>query len=98
MIEDYNVRAVLAELKGALKRSAPQVKVIPSYVEKTGLSEEEQVEVLQTLGKGTVTIDCETDQPDLARKPVSSKIWVGTLRMRAMTEFCIPLKSPIILN
>ncbi len=82
MIEDYsNVRAVLAELKGALKTLRTTGEGYTIYVEKTGLSEEEQVEVLQTLGKGTVTIDFhETDQPVTWQESQFPGIWVGTFK------------------
>ena len=65
MIENYNnVRAVLNELRLALKNLRETGETYSIYIEKTGLTEEEQVEVLETLGRGHITISCnETDQP-----------------------------------
>lgn len=65
MIENYNnVRAVLNELRQALKQLRETGATYSIYIEKTGLAEEEQVEVLETLGRGHITITFnETDQP-----------------------------------
>lgn len=65
MIENYNnVRAVLNELRLALKNLRETGETYSIYIEKTGLTEEEQVEVLETLGRGHITISFnETDQP-----------------------------------
>ena len=53
MIENYgNVRAVLNELRLALKNLRETGETYSIYIEKTGLTEEEQVEVLETLGRG----------------------------------------------
>ena len=58
MIENYgNVRAVLNELRLALKNLRETGETYSIYIEKTGLSEEEQVEVLETLGRGHITIN-----------------------------------------
>ena len=52
MIENYgNVRAVLNELRLALKKLRETGETYSIYIEKTGLTEEEQVEVLETLGR-----------------------------------------------
>ena len=51
------------------------------YIEKTGLGEEEQVEVLETLGRGHITITFnETDQPVEWYESQFSGIWVGTYK------------------
>mgnify|MGYP004445442287 FL=1 len=51
------------------------------YVEKTGLTDEEQVEVYETLGKGPITIDLsETEQPVKWYETQFSGIWVGTFK------------------
>ena len=56
MIENYNnVRAVLNELRQALKQLRETGATYSIYIEKTGLAEEEQVEVLETLGRGPVS-------------------------------------------
>ncbi len=48
MIENYsNVRAVLNELRLALKNLRETGETYSIYIEKTGLTEEEQVEVLE---------------------------------------------------
>ena len=65
MIENYsNVRAVLNELRLALKNLRETGETYSIYIEKQGSQKEEQVEVLETLGRGHITINFnETDQP-----------------------------------
>lgn len=65
MIENYgNVQAILRELQLALKRLRETGETHTIYIEKTGLTMEEQVEVMETLGRGNITINfTETDQP-----------------------------------
>ena len=82
MIENYNnVRAILNELRQALKELRESGKTYSIYMEKTGLSEEEQVEVLETLGRGHITITFnETDQPVEWYESQFSGIWIGTYK------------------
>ena len=82
MIENYgNVRAVLNELRLALKNLRETGETYSIYIEKTGLTEEEQVEVLETLGRGHITINFnETDQPVEWYESQFSGIWVGTYK------------------
>ena len=82
MIENYgNVRAVLNELRLALKNLRENGETYSIYIEKTGLTEEEQVEVLETLGRGHITITFnETDQPVEWYESQFSGIWVGTYK------------------
>ena len=82
MIENYgNVRAVLNELRLALKNLRENGETYSIYIEKTGLTEEEQVEVLETLGRGHITINFnETDQPVEWYESQFSGIWVGTYK------------------
>ncbi|MCI7694089.1 hydrogenase expression/formation C-terminal domain-containing protein [Veillonella caviae] len=82
MLENYNnVRAVLNELRQALKQLRETGKTYSIYIEKTGLSDEEQVEVLETLGRGHITITFnETDQPVEWYETQFSGIWVGTYK------------------
>ncbi|MDD7291159.1 hydrogenase expression/formation C-terminal domain-containing protein [Veillonella caviae] len=79
MLENYNnVRAVLNELRQALKQLRETGETYSIYIEKTGLSDEEQVEVLETLGRGHITIAFnETDQPVEWYETQFSGIWVG---------------------
>ena len=57
MIEHYgNVKVILQELRQALKNLRETGETYTVYIEKTGLSMEEQVEVLETLGRGDITI------------------------------------------
>lgn len=79
MLENYNnVRAVLNELRQALKQLRETGETYTVYIEKTGLSDEEQVEVLETLGRGHITIVFnETDQPVEWYETQFSGIWVG---------------------
>ena len=82
MLENYNnVRAVLNELRQALKQLRETGEIYSIYIEKTGLSDEEQVEVLETLGRGHITITFnETDQPVEWYETQFSGIWVGTYK------------------
>ena len=82
MIENYNnVRAVLNELRQALKQLRETGATYSIYIEKTGLAEEEQVEVLETLGRGHITITFnETDQHVEWYESQFSGIWVGTYK------------------
>lgn len=82
MIENYNnVRAVLNELRLALKNLRETGETYSIYIEKTGLTEEEQVEVLETLGRGHITISFnETDQPVEWYESQFSGIWIGTFK------------------
>lgn len=82
MIENYNnVRAILNELRQALKQLRETGETYSIYIEKTGLTEEEQVEVLETLGRGHITINFnETDQPVEWYESQFSGIWIGTYK------------------
>ena len=82
MIENYgNVQAVLKELRHALVDLKENNKTYSVYVENTGLTDQEQVEVLETLGKGTVEIRfIETEQPVSWYETQFSGIWVGTFK------------------
>jgi len=82
MLENYNnIRAVLNELSQALKQLRETGETYSIYIEKTGLSDEEQVEVLETLGRGHITITFnETDQPVEWYETQFSGIWVGTYK------------------
>lgn len=82
MLENYNnIRAVLNELRQALKQLRETGETYSIYIEKTGLSDEEQVEVLETLGRGHITITFnETDQPVEWYETQFSGIWVGTYK------------------
>lgn len=82
MIEHYgNVKVILNELKLALKQLRETGEPHTIYIEKTGLTMEEQVEVMETLGRGTITINfTETDQPVEWYETQFSGIWLGTFR------------------
>lgn len=82
MLNNYNnVRAVLNELRQALKQLRETGETYSIYIEKTGLSDEEQVEVLETLGRGHITINFnETDQPVEWYESQFSGIWIGTYK------------------
>lgn len=82
MIEHYgNVQAILKELQLALKRLRETGETHTIYIEKTGLTMEEQVEVMETLGRGSITINfTETDQPVEWYETQFSGIWLGTFR------------------
>lgn len=82
MLNNYNnVRVVLNELRQALKQLRETGETYSIYIEKTGLSDEEQVEVLETLGRGHITINFnETDQPVEWYESQFSGIWIGTYK------------------
>lgn len=82
MIEHYgNVKAILWELQVALKKLRETGETHTIFIEKTGLTMEEQVEVMETLGRGTITINfTETDQPVEWYETQFSGIWLGTFR------------------
>jgi len=79
MIENMsNVQAILFELYGALKKLKETGQTYTIYTANTGLTEAEQVEVLETLGRGNVTITfTETDQPASWYESAFSGIWIG---------------------
>lgn len=81
MIEHYgNIKAILWELQTALKNLRETGETHTIYIEKTGLTMEE-VEVMETLGRGTITINfTETDQPVEWYETQFSGIWLGTFR------------------
>ena len=63
------------------------VQPIPYILRRQALAEEEQVEVLETLGRGHITITFnETDQPVEWYESQFSGIWVGTYKMVVMTQ------------
>ena len=75
------VGAFLYELHGALMRLRESGDTYTAYLETTGLTDEEKVEVLETLGRGNVTIRyAETDQPVEWYETNFSGIWVGTYK------------------
>ena len=82
MIEHYgNVKVILQELRQALKNLRETGETYTVYIEKTGLSMEEQVEVLETLGRGDITITFkEADEPVEWYESQFPGIWVGTFR------------------
>lgn len=76
-----NVQAVLNELRTALRELRTSGKTYSIYVEKTGLSEPDQVELLETLGRGHVTIQFdETDQPVDWFESQFPGIWIGVYK------------------
>lgn len=82
MVENYaNIRAILYELHGALQRLLADGTTYTIFLGSTGLSEEEQVELLETLGRGKITINyTETDQPVEWFESSFYGIWIGTYR------------------
>lgn len=82
MIEDVRaVQAILAEIQQAMIALASEDKTHMIYLGSTGLTEEQQVEVLETLGKGDVTISfTETIQPVEWYETNFRGVWVGTYK------------------
>lgn len=84
MVEQLNygsIRAIFNELKQALIRLRETGEGYTVYVESSGLTMEEQVEVLETLGRGHVTIQfSETDQPVEWYETTIPGIWIGTFK------------------
>ncbi len=76
-----SVKAILLELKRALENLKEENQGYTIYVENTGLMEEEQVALLETLGRGHISIDFhETDQPVEWYESAISGVWIGTYR------------------
>lgn len=76
-----SIRAVFNELKQALIRLRETGETYTVYVESSGLTMEEQVEVLETLGRGHVTIQfTETDQPVEWYETTIRGVWIGTFK------------------
>lgn len=82
MVENFsNIQAVLNEFRVALREFRNTGKNYTVYVEKTGLSEAEQIELMETLGRGHVTIRFdETDQPVEWYESQFSGIWIGVYK------------------
>ena len=82
MIENYgNVRAVLNELRLALKNLRENGETYSIYIEKTRLKEEQQLELLETHVRGHIKINFnETDQPVEWYESQFSGIWIGTYK------------------
>lgn len=75
------VQAVFQELKNAMQHLRQTGETYTIYVENTGLTMEEQVEVLETLGRGDVTIYLkDTDQPVEWYESTIRGVWIGTFR------------------
>ena len=69
------VQAVFQELKNAMQHLRQTGETY------TGLTMEEQVEVLETLGRGDVTIHLkDTDQPVEWYESTIRGVWIGTFR------------------
>ncbi len=72
------VQAVLREIQLAMKELLKTGATYSIYLQSTGLTEEEQVTVMETLGKGKLTISfTETDQPAEWYETSFSGVWVG---------------------
>lgn len=82
MIDGYGrLQAIFNELKVAMKNLRETGETYTIYVEKTGLTMEEQVELLETLGRGDVTINLkDTDQPVEWYESTIRGVWIGTFR------------------
>lgn len=75
------VQAVLSEIYQAMKELVETDQTYTIYIGNTGLTEEEQVMVLETLGRGKVTISfTETDQPVDWYESAFAGVWIGTYR------------------
>ncbi len=73
------VQAVLREIQLAMKELLKTGATYSIYLQSTGLTEEEQVTVMETLGKGKLTISfTETDQPAEWYETSFSGVWVGS--------------------
>lgn len=82
MIEDYGrIKAVLKEIKHALHALRTEGKTYTIYLDKSGLMEEEVVEVIEALGKGSITINFkEGDEPVEWYESTFPGVWVGVYR------------------
>lgn len=79
MLEDLRaVQAVLKEIQAAMKHLLETGENYSLYLHSTGLTEEEQVTLMETLGKGKITISfTETDQPAEWYETNFPGVWVG---------------------
>lgn len=79
MLEDLRaVQAVLKEIRSAMINLKENNETYSLYLHSTGLTEEEQVTVMETLGKGRTTISfTETDQPAEWYETHYAGVWVG---------------------
>lgn len=82
MLENVGmVQAVLAEIREAMLRLLSEGTTHMIYVGSTGLNEEEQVELLESLGRGDITITfTETDQPVTWYESQFRGVWIGTYK------------------
>lgn len=75
------VRVVLSEIQAALLALFREGKEAMIYVGSTGLTEEEQAQLLEYLGRGAVTIAyTETNQPVEWYESEFHGVWIGTYK------------------
>lgn len=75
------IKAILVEIKEALHNLVEKNETYTIYLGNTGLSEEDIVEVLETLGKGDITIEfTETNQPVMWYETNFKGVWAGVYR------------------
>lgn len=75
------VRVVLAEIQAAMLTFLDDGTTAMIYVGSTGLLEEEQVQLLESLGRGSVTITyTETVQPVEWYESRYHGVWIGTYK------------------
>ncbi|MDO5043700.1 MAG: hydrogenase expression/formation C-terminal domain-containing protein [Coriobacteriia bacterium] len=82
-MEQINPRimAILTELKEALSNFASSGKTHRIFLGSIGLPEPEQVELLELLGEGELSIDLKNlDEPVTWYETNYAGIWVGTFR------------------
>lgn len=80
-INKHKVLAVLSELQEALDRLAQTGETYSVFLNTTGLQEVEQVDLLQELGEGDITIDFKnTDEPVSWYETLYRGIWIGAFR------------------
>lgn len=73
--------AVWNELKQALRTLRLTGETYTMYVETSGLTQGEQVALLESLGRGDVTVTfAETDQPVEWYETQIKGIWIGTFK------------------
>lgn len=79
VVVEGKVLSVLSELQHALKALSEKDETYALFLGTTGLNEPEQVEVLNRLGEGDISIEMHnTDEPARWYETLYRGIWVGT--------------------
>ncbi len=89
MIENFKaIQSVLGEIKGAMENLLEKNETRTIFLNNSGLTEEEIVELLEALGKGNVSIDFkEGDHPVSWYETDYHGVWAGVYRNQQDAAF-----------